>query len=78
MADDAVSNLCLSNSCIINTTYDIVEKVFHLRKLSLFHLVQVVADVLVVVTERAEILTLDTCTSLLPLMTALLGSNMDR
>ncbi|VVB13708.1 unnamed protein product [Arabis nemorensis] len=38
----------------------------------------VVADVLVIVTERAEILTLDTCTSLLPLMSALLGSNMDR
>uniref|UniRef100_A0A1J3CIH9 Katanin p80 WD40 repeat-containing subunit B1 homolog n=2 Tax=Noccaea caerulescens TaxID=107243 RepID=A0A1J3CIH9_NOCCA len=38
----------------------------------------VVADVLVIVTERAEILTLDTCTSLLPLLSALLGSNMDR
>ncbi|XP_018474525.1 katanin p80 WD40 repeat-containing subunit B1 homolog KTN80.3 isoform X2 [Raphanus sativus] len=38
----------------------------------------VVADVLVIITERTEILTLDTCTSLLPLLTALLGSNMDR
>ncbi|KAG2334421.1 hypothetical protein Bca52824_005601 [Brassica carinata] len=38
----------------------------------------VVADVLVIISERAEILTLDTCTSLLPLLTALLGSNMDR
>ncbi|CAH2073535.1 unnamed protein product [Thlaspi arvense] len=38
----------------------------------------VVADVLVIINERTEILTLDTCTSLLPLLTALLGSNMDR
>ncbi|KAL1209770.1 Katanin p80 WD40 repeat-containing subunit B1-like protein [Cardamine amara subsp. amara] len=38
----------------------------------------VVADVLVIVTERPEVLTLDTCTSILPLLTALLGSNMDR
>ncbi|KAJ0235337.1 Katanin p80 WD40 repeat-containing subunit B1 [Hirschfeldia incana] len=38
----------------------------------------VVADVLVIITERTEVLTLDTCTSLLPLLSALLGSNMDR
>jgi katanin p80 WD40 repeat-containing subunit B1 len=38
----------------------------------------VIADVLLIVNERPEILTLDTCTSLLPLLTALLGSNMDR
>ncbi|CAD5331169.1 unnamed protein product [Arabidopsis thaliana] len=37
----------------------------------------VIADVLLIVNERPEILTLDTCTSLLPLLTALLGSNMD-
>ncbi|CAN6805604.1 unnamed protein product [Brassica oleracea] len=38
----------------------------------------VVADVLVIITERTEVLTLDTCTSLLPLLSALLASNMDR
>ncbi|ESQ40784.1 hypothetical protein EUTSA_v10012683mg [Eutrema salsugineum] len=38
----------------------------------------VVADVVVIVTERSEILTLDTCNSLLPLLTALLGSDIDR
>ncbi|CAE6091484.1 unnamed protein product [Arabidopsis arenosa] len=37
----------------------------------------VVADVLLIVNERPEILTLDTCTSLLPLLTTLLGSNID-
>ncbi|VVB17489.1 unnamed protein product [Arabis nemorensis] len=38
----------------------------------------VTADVLGIITERNEILTLDTCTSLLPLLTALLGSDMDQ
>ncbi|XP_010521774.1 PREDICTED: katanin p80 WD40 repeat-containing subunit B1 homolog [Tarenaya hassleriana] len=38
----------------------------------------VVADVLSVVTEKNDILTLDTCTSILPLLTALLGSEMER
>ncbi|CAE6116660.1 unnamed protein product [Arabidopsis arenosa] len=38
----------------------------------------VTADVLGIITERNEILTLDNCTSLLPLLTALLGSNMDQ
>ncbi|CAN8298741.1 unnamed protein product [Cochlearia groenlandica] len=35
-------------------------------------------DVLVIIIERPEILALDTCTSLLPLLSALLGSNTDR
>jgi katanin p80 WD40 repeat-containing subunit B1 len=38
----------------------------------------VTADVLGIITERNEILTLDNCTSLLPLLTALLGSGMDQ
>ncbi|CAH2044180.1 unnamed protein product [Thlaspi arvense] len=38
----------------------------------------VTADVLGIITERNEILTLDTCTSLLPILTALLGSDMDQ
>ncbi|XP_006394609.2 katanin p80 WD40 repeat-containing subunit B1 homolog isoform X2 [Eutrema salsugineum] len=38
----------------------------------------VIADVLGIITERNEILTLDTCTSLLPILTALLGSDMDQ
>ncbi|KAG2316743.1 hypothetical protein Bca52824_019865 [Brassica carinata] len=38
----------------------------------------VTADVLGIITERTEILTLDTCTSLLPLLTGLLGSDMDQ
>ncbi|CAH8365073.1 unnamed protein product [Eruca vesicaria subsp. sativa] len=38
----------------------------------------VTADVLSIITERNEIMTLDTCTSLLPILTALLGSDMDQ
>ncbi|XP_010421148.1 PREDICTED: katanin p80 WD40 repeat-containing subunit B1 homolog isoform X3 [Camelina sativa] len=38
----------------------------------------VTADVLGIITERNETLTLDNCTSLLPLLTALLGSDMDQ
>ncbi|CAA7023436.1 unnamed protein product [Microthlaspi erraticum] len=38
----------------------------------------VTADVLGIITERNEILTLDTCTSLLPILTSLLGSDMDQ
>ncbi|CAN8264943.1 unnamed protein product [Cochlearia groenlandica] len=38
----------------------------------------VIADVLGIITLRNEILTLDTCTSLLPILTALLGSDMDQ
>ncbi|XP_010493465.1 PREDICTED: katanin p80 WD40 repeat-containing subunit B1 homolog [Camelina sativa] len=38
----------------------------------------VTADVLSIITERNETLTLDNCTSLLPLLTALLGSDMDQ
>ncbi|XP_010546257.1 PREDICTED: katanin p80 WD40 repeat-containing subunit B1 homolog [Tarenaya hassleriana] len=38
----------------------------------------VVVDVLSVVTEKIDILTLDICTSLLPLLTILLGSEMER
>ncbi|XP_018484248.1 katanin p80 WD40 repeat-containing subunit B1 homolog KTN80.4 [Raphanus sativus] len=38
----------------------------------------VTADVLGIITERNEIMTLDTCTSLLPILTALLGSDMDQ
>ncbi|XP_023636299.1 katanin p80 WD40 repeat-containing subunit B1 homolog isoform X1 [Capsella rubella] len=38
----------------------------------------VTADVLGIIAERNEILTLDNCTFLLPLLTALLGSDMDQ
>ena len=62
----------------INTSAMLLKRFFYLRRLSLFHVVQVVADVLVIITERTEVLTLDTCTSLLPLLSALLASNMDR
>ncbi|KAG2244553.1 hypothetical protein Bca52824_093599 [Brassica carinata] len=38
----------------------------------------VTADVLSIITERNEIMTLDTCTSLLPILAALLASDMDQ
>ncbi|RID43776.1 hypothetical protein BRARA_I00615 [Brassica rapa] len=38
----------------------------------------VTADVLVIITERNEILTLDTCTSLLPILTGLIEIDMDQ
>ncbi|KAJ0248707.1 Katanin p80 WD40 repeat-containing subunit B1 [Hirschfeldia incana] len=38
----------------------------------------VTADVLGIITEKNEIMTLDNCTSLLPILTALLGSDMDQ
>ncbi|XVE49660.1 hypothetical protein DITRI_Ditri01bG0099400 [Diplodiscus trichospermus] len=38
----------------------------------------VLADVMSIVTEKMDIVTLDICTCLLPLLSGLLGSNMDR
>ncbi|KAL4348955.1 hypothetical protein GQ457_17G012890 [Hibiscus cannabinus] len=38
----------------------------------------VLADVLSIVTEKIDIVTLDTCTCLLPVLSSLLGSEMDR
>ncbi|GKU90969.1 hypothetical protein SLEP1_g4901 [Rubroshorea leprosula] len=38
----------------------------------------VLADIISTVTEKMDIVTLDICTCLLPLLTGLLGSNMDR
>ncbi|KAL1184030.1 hypothetical protein V6Z11_A01G015300 [Gossypium hirsutum] len=39
---------------------------------------QVLADVMSIVTEKIDIVTLEICTSLLPLLSGLLGSDMDR
>lgn len=73
MADNAVSNFRF-----VYYRIHVYNKIFTLAQTLIISYCQVVADVLVIITERTEILTLDTCTSLLPLLTALLGSNMDR
>lgn len=39
---------------------------------------QVLADVISIVTQKIDIVTLDICTCLLPLLTSLLESDMDR
>lgn len=72
MADNAVSILCF----LLIELY--LRKRLAAQASFSIHLLQVTADVLGIITERNEIMTLDTCTSLLPILTALLGSDMDQ
>lgn len=44
----------------------------------MLNILQVLADVVGFLTERTDIVTLDICTCLLPLLASLLESDMDR
>lgn len=46
--------------------------------LSICYLFQVIADVVDIIMERMDIVTLDICTGLMPLLAGLLHSDMDR
>jgi len=46
--------------------------------MSIISFLQVSADVVSVLIEKSDIVTLDISTTLLPLLTSLLGSDMDR
>jgi len=49
-----------------------------LTVMSIISFLQVSADVVSVLIEKSDIVTLDISTTLLPLLTSLLGSDMDR
>lgn len=79
MGDDSVSIILLSTggwtnneACYATRRYSV------LLLLILLFMLQVLADVMCLLAEKTDVVTLDICSCLLPLLTGLVESDMDR